>query len=184
MTKGEVRHPMMRPAGVSQPRRRLLPKASARCPASPAPSAGSSTSSERSLPSPVSAKRSTDLKTIRKPRRKERFHNHLYKVLRQVQGWDISISARAMGVMNEMANHSFDRIMEEASRLVRYSGKATLTEREVQMAVRLVVPGELARHADKFGTKRIDRSYKADYEDYECGSSNLEPLVEYEYEHY
>ena len=106
---------MMRPAGVSQPRRRLLPKASTRCVASPAPSAGSSTSSERSLLSSVSGKRSTDLKTIRKPRRKERFHNHLYKVLRQVQGWDISISARAMGVMNEMTNHSFDRIMDEAT---------------------------------------------------------------------
>jgi histone H2B len=125
-----------------------------------------------------------ELRTIRKPRRRERYHNHLYKVLRQVQGWDISISAKAMNVMNEFSNHSFDRIMDEASRLVRYSGKATLTEREVQMAVRLVLPGELARHADKFGTKRIDRSYKADYEDYECGSSNLEPLVEYEYEHY
>ena len=131
MTKGEVKHPMMRPAGVGYPRRRLLPKASARCPASPAPSAGSSTSSERSLPSSVSAKRSAELRTIRKPKRRERFHNHLYKVLRQVQGWDISISARAMGVMNEMANHSFDRIMEQASRLVRYSGKATLTERDV-----------------------------------------------------
>ena len=172
MTKGEVRVPRL----MSR-----LPKASTRCPASPAPSAGSSTSSEQSI---ASSRSSSARSTIRKPRRKERFHNHLYKVLRQVQGWDISISARAMGVMNEMANHSFDRIMEEASRLVRYSGKATLTEREVQMAVRLVLPGELARHADKFGTKRIDRSYKADYEDYECGSSNLEPLVEYEYEHY
>ena len=37
--------------------------------------------------------------------------------------------------------------MDEASRLVRYSGKATLTEREVQMAVRLVLTGELARVA-------------------------------------
>ena len=172
MTKGEVRVPRL----MSR-----LPKASTRCPASPAPSTGSNTSSEQSI---ASSRSSSSRSAIRKPRRKERFHNHLYKVLRQVQGWDISISARAMGVMNEMANHSFDRIMDEASRLVRYSGKATLTEREVQMAVRLVLPGELARHADKFGTKRIDRSYKADYEDYECGSSNLEPLVEYEYEHY
>ena len=175
---------MMKATEVSQPRRRLLPKASARCPASPAPSAGSNTSSERPAGSNASYQRLTELRTIRKPKRRERFHNHLYKVLRQVQGWDISISAKAMNVMNEFSNHSFDRVMDEASRLVRYSGKATLTEREVQMAVRLVLPGELARHADKFGTKRIDRSYKADYEDYECGSSNLEPLVEYEYEHY
>ena len=172
MTKGEVRVPRL----MSR-----LPKASTRCPASPAPSAGSNTSSEQSI---ASSRSSSARSTIRKPRRKERFHNHLYKVLRQVQGWDISISAKAMNVMNEFSNHSFDRVMDEASRLVRYSGKATLTEREVQMAVRLVLPGELARHADKFGTKRIDRSYKADYEDYECGSSNLEPLVEYEYEHY
>ena len=172
MTKGEVRVPRL----MSR-----LPKASTRCPASPAPSAGSNSSSEQSV---ASSRSSSARSAIRKPRRKERFHNHLYRVLRQVQGWDISISAKAMNVMNEMANHSFDRIMEEASRLVRYSGKATLTEREVQMAVRLVLPGELARHADKFGTKRIGRSYKADYEDYECGSSNLEPLVEYEYEHY
>ena len=83
--------------------------------------------------------------------------------------------------MNEMTNHSFDRIMDEAA-----ASSATAGRRRSRSASgwRSAFLPRVARHADKFGTKRIDRSYKADYEDYECGSSNLEPLVEYEYEHY
>merc|ERR1712072_1061207 len=39
------------------------------------------------------------------------------------------------------------KIATEASKLARYNKKPTITSREIQTAVRLILPGELAKHA-------------------------------------
>merc|ERR1711981_355081 len=49
--------------------------------------------------------------------------------------------------MNSFISDVFERIAAESSRLVRYNRRHTLSSREVQTAVRLLLPGELARHA-------------------------------------
>ena len=56
----------------------------------------------------------------------------------------------------------FERLADEAARLSKASG-ATLSSREGQCAVRLVLPGELGRHAMSEGTKAISKymSYDA-----------------------
>uniref|UniRef100_A0A2N9GXV8 Histone H2B n=1 Tax=Fagus sylvatica TaxID=28930 RepID=A0A2N9GXV8_FAGSY len=46
---------------------------------------------------------------------------------------------------------------QEASRLARYNKKPTITSREIQTAVRLVLPGELAKHAVSEGTKAVTK---------------------------
>merc|ERR1712226_944687 len=45
--------------------------------------------------------------------------------------------------------------LSEAARLVRYNKRHTLSSREVQTAVRLLLPGELAKHAVVEGTKAV-----------------------------
>ena len=45
----------------------------------------------------------------------------------------------------------------EAATICRYSNKATLSSREVQTAVRLVLPGELSKHAVSEGTKAVTK---------------------------
>ncbi|KAJ1849001.1 histone H2B, partial [Coemansia sp. RSA 486] len=45
------------------------------------------------------------------------------------------------------------RIASEASKLAAYNKKSTITSREIQTAVRLLLPGELSRHAVSEGTK-------------------------------
>lgn len=45
-------------------------------------------------------------------------------------------------------NDTFDRLSSEAIRLARYNKKATLTSREIQTAVRLLLPGEV-RHGSQ-----------------------------------
>ncbi|KAI5648534.1 hypothetical protein M9H77_34539 [Catharanthus roseus] len=47
--------------------------------------------------------------------------------------------------------------LSEASRLARYNKKPTITSREIQTAVRLVLPGELAKHAVSEGTKAVTK---------------------------
>eukprot|EP00934_Nitzschia_sp_Nitz4_P000241 Nitzschia sp. Nitz4//scaffold313_size41840//10902//17056//NITZ4_007432-RA/size41840-processed-gene-0.86-mRNA-1//-1//CDS//3329547418//241//frame0 len=57
--------------------------------------------------------------------------------------------------MNSFINDIFERIATEAGKLATYNKKATLSSREIQTAVRLMLPGELAKHAVSEGTKAV-----------------------------
>jgi histone H2B len=59
--------------------------------------------------------------------------------------------------MNSFVNDSFDRLAAEAIKLSRYNERATLTSKEIQTAVRLLLPGELAKHAVSEGTKAVTK---------------------------
>ena len=54
-------------------------------------------------------------------------------------------------------NDIFERIASEASRLAHYNKHLTITSWEIQTAVRLLLPGELAKHAVLEGTKAITK---------------------------
>ncbi|KFO60304.1 Histone H2B type 1-A, partial [Corvus brachyrhynchos] len=92
----------------------------------------------------------------RKPKRKEAFSVYIYKVLKQVHP-DLAISSKAMSIMNSFVNDMLEQLASEASRLAQYSHRATPPSREVQAAVRLLVPGELAKHAVSEGTKAVTK---------------------------
>ena len=79
-------------------------------------------------------------------RRKESYAIYIYKVLKQVHP-DTGVSSKAMSIMNSFVNDIFERIAAEASRLAHYNKRSTITSREIQTAVRLLLPGELAKHA-------------------------------------
>ena len=70
---------------------------------------------------------------------------------------ETGISKKGMSVMNSFVNDIFDKVMTEAGKLIRYNKKATLSSREVQTAVRLSLPGELAKHAVSEGTKAVTK---------------------------
>ncbi len=67
----------------------------------------------------------------------------------------VGISKKSMAVMNSFIADIFDKVVNEAGRLSRYNKKSTLSSREVQTAVRLALPGELAKHAVSEGTKAV-----------------------------
>ena len=62
-----------------------------------------------------------------------------------------------MSIVNSFMNDSFDKIANEARKLVHYNKKGTLTAREIQTAIRLILPGELAKHAVSKGTKAVTK---------------------------
>ncbi|XP_016411161.1 histone H2B-like [Sinocyclocheilus rhinocerous] len=82
---------------------------------------------------------------------------YVYKVLKQVHP-DTGISSKAMGIMNSFVNDIFERIAGESSRLAHYNKRSTISSREIQTAVRLLLPGELAKHAVSEGTKYTSSS--------------------------
>ena len=59
--------------------------------------------------------------------------------------------------MNSFINDIFERMSGEAGKLCIYSHKATLSSREIQTAIRLMLPGELAKHAVSEGTKAVTK---------------------------
>ena len=51
----------------------------------------------------------------------------------------------------------FERVATEASKLAAYNKKSTISSREIQTSVRLLLPGELAKHAVSEGTKAVTK---------------------------
>ncbi|KAM3909888.1 uncharacterized protein RB166_019089 [Leptodactylus fuscus] len=92
----------------------------------------------------------------RKRARRESYAIYVYKVLKQVHP-DTGISSKAMSIMNSFVNDVFERIAGEASRLAHYNKRSTITSREIQTSVRLLLPGELAKHAVSEGTKAVTK---------------------------
>lgn len=96
----------------------------------------------------------------RTPRTKKKnfntYKSFIYKVLKQVSPLS-GISTKAMNVMDPLVHDLFEQLATESGRLARYNKKATITSREVQSAVRLIFPGELAKHAVSEGTKAVTK---------------------------
>ncbi|CAG8479874.1 12759_t:CDS:1 [Funneliformis mosseae] len=88
--------------------------------------------------------------------RKETYSSYIYKVLKQVHP-DTGISNKAMSILNSFVNDIFERISGEASKLAAYNKRSTISSREIQTAVRLILPGELAKHAVSEGTKAVTK---------------------------
>ncbi|RZC77114.1 hypothetical protein C5167_001397 [Papaver somniferum] len=109
---------------------------------------------EKKLPSKDAS--TADKKKKKSKKSVETYKIYIFKVLKQVHP-DIGISSKAMGIMNSFINDIFEKLAQEASRLARYNKKPTITSREIQTAVRLVLPGELAKHAVSEGTKAVTK---------------------------
>ncbi|KAK7243660.1 hypothetical protein RIF29_38468 [Crotalaria pallida] len=97
-----------------------------------------------------------DKKKKRSKKSVETYKIYIFKVLKQVHP-DIGISNKAMGVMNSFIDDIFEKLAQESSRIARYNMKTTITSREIQTAVRLILAGELAKHAVSEGTKAVTK---------------------------
>ena len=91
-----------------------------------------------------------------KKKRTETFNLYIFKVLKQVHP-DIGMSKRAMNVMNGFVHDTFDRIANEAGNIVKYNKRSTMDARAVQCACKLVLPGELAKHAETEANKAVNK---------------------------
>ncbi|BAT90488.1 hypothetical protein LR48_Vigan08g145000 [Vigna angularis] len=93
----------------------------------------------------------------------EGYQRYVYRVLKQVHP-EMGISAKCMTVLNNLMNDMFERLAGEAAKLKDYTGHMTLSSREIQGAVKLVLPGELGKHAIAEGVKAVNKftSYDTD----------------------
>uniref|UniRef100_A0AC34FEJ7 Histone H2A/H2B/H3 domain-containing protein n=1 Tax=Panagrolaimus sp. ES5 TaxID=591445 RepID=A0AC34FEJ7_9BILA len=90
----------------------------------------------------------------RKANKTNTFKIYIYRVLKEIHP-ECTITTQAMNVMESFVHDIFERLSYEAGRVAQYHQKVTLTTREFQTAVKLVIPGELATHALSEGAKAI-----------------------------
>lgn len=101
---------------------------------------------------------------MRSKKRSESYASYIYKVLKKLNKTqsgtkyeDVGISSNAMKIMVAFVDDCFRRIATEAGRLASKNGSKTLGAREIQTAVRLLVPPGFARYAISEGTKAAER---------------------------
>ena len=74
------------------------------------------------------------------------FQIYINRVLKNVHP-ELGFSKNGMAVMNSFVADLFESIATEAGKLVRYQKKHTLSSADIQGAIKLVLPGDLANHA-------------------------------------
>eukprot|EP00300_Choanocystis_sp_HF-7_P034018 c46509_g1_i1.p1 GENE.c46509_g1_i1~~c46509_g1_i1.p1 ORF type:complete len:237 (-),score=30.81 c46509_g1_i1:102-812(-) len=95
---------------------------------------------------------------VRKAKRTPASASHIYKVLKQVHP-DTGISSLGMKVICSMIREVFGKICMVVDELKEASSKksVTVSSRDIQTTVRLILPGELAKHAVSEGTKAVTK---------------------------
>ncbi|XP_010505335.1 PREDICTED: histone H2B.4-like [Camelina sativa] len=131
----------------------MAPKGAEKKPAGKAPAAEQLPKAEKKISKEVGG---SEKKKKKSKKSVETYKIYIFKVLKQVHP-DIGISGKAMGIMNSFINDIFEKLAQESSKLARYNKKPTITSREIQTAVRLVLPGELPKHAVSEGTKAVTK---------------------------
>jgi histone H2B len=91
---------------------------------------------------------------INKKKSKRTFNTYIYRTLKQVHS-TVGFSSKGIKVLNSFVQDMFERIAVEAASLTRFNKSKTMTSREIQSAIRLILPSELAKHGMTEGTKAV-----------------------------
>ena len=106
----------------------------------------------------TAAKTSSKRTTQRKPKRSS-YSTYISKVLKGAsKSTKLTLSSKSMKILNSLVTDFFDRLATEAAALARSAKKRTLGSREMQTAVRLTLPAELAKHAMAEGTRAVAKA--------------------------
>ena len=109
---------------------------------------------------PTGKKPAPVVKTMRKRRAPESYKSYIFKVLKQVHP-KMRVSKKGIAIVNNFVTDTFEKIATEAGKLCKITKRSTLSSRDVQSAIRLVLPGELSKHAVSEGTKAMTKFNQA-----------------------
>lgn len=103
--------------------------------------------------------RSVDSRDSKKKTKKSNnmsFKIYIFRILKQIVP-DFGVSAKAMVLMNAFVDDMFDRLATEAARLAVMNKKSTISSREIQTSVKLIIPGQLGTNAIAEGARALAR---------------------------
>ena len=81
---------------------------------------------------------------------------YIFRVLKEAAP-KFGISKKAMIMVNEILVDSYDQFLKESRGLMFMGKKQTLSSRECESSVKLMVPGELGKHAVQEGRKALKK---------------------------
>jgi len=87
------------------------------------------------------------------------FKRYIYKVLKLIHP-GTKISQDSMNVMNSFINDMLERIVLESKSLKVISKKSTLTSKTIESGTKLILPGELCKHAISHGLDAVLKSFQ------------------------
>lgn len=90
---------------------------------------------------------------VKQPKhRHESLHSYLRKLLKQVHR-NVGIQNSSLAALDLILKDLGNRFDEEAAKLCKSSKKKTITQKQMQTVVGILLPGELAKHALAEGNK-------------------------------
>ena len=101
------------------------------------------------------------------------FDIYIRKVGRQVHR-DTNLSNDFLNQTNRIIVRLGEKIAEKAFQLTEKEDRKTIGPREIQLATRLIIPGELTKHAVSEGTKAVTKYSSADRGNQKKRKSNSE----------
>ena len=82
------------------------------------------------------------------------FKFYLHRILKQIHP-TMKISSNTMSILNSFINDMIFKFLGESENLLKFRKARTLTAKEVMAACKLLLPGEIAKHAITEGSKAI-----------------------------
>lgn len=70
----------------------------------------------------------------------------------------LTLSGKAMKIVDSFVRDMFERLATQAAQVARTNKRSTLSTKELQTAVKLLLPGELAKHAMSEGAKAVSKA--------------------------
>jgi histone H2B len=96
----------------------------------------------------------------KRSRKGKRSFNTYISRLNKASGRKLTLSSKAVKILNSFANHQFDRIATEAAAIARANKRSTIRAAEIQTAVRVSFPADLAKHSISEASKAVTSASK------------------------
>ena len=72
----------------------------------------------------------------------------------------LTLSSKSVKILNSFVQDMFDKIATQAAAVARASKKSTIGASEIQTAVRLTLPADLAKHSISEASKAVTNAFK------------------------
>lgn len=112
------------------------------------------TPSQKSAPAKSAAQKGAKKGSKHRRHRRNTWSVYVHRSLKQVNK-ALTLSGKTMKIFNSFINDIFERLATEAAHLARVNKSRTLGSRELQAAVRLTLPADLAKHAMGEATRAV-----------------------------
>merc|ERR1712169_78318 len=88
-----------------------------------------------------------------------RFNTYINRVNKNAKK-GLTLSSKSVKILNSFVQDMFDKIATQAAALARANKKSTIRAAEVQTAVRLQLPADLAKHSISEASKAVTAALK------------------------